>query len=519
MESVAGPAPVLPPESRSFTPGRERAVLGAVLLAAAAILFSGLRISLPYVTESDEDQHVERARLVAAGDLNPHWFGAPASTVIYPLAGILKATGLYLPGADSSAFTSNDAGRYLAGRLLTAMYALAALPFVYLVARRMFGQPVALLALAFAAIHPVAVQHAQIVRSDSAATCFGALALWLMLRPAGITTWRGQALAGAAIGLAIASRYFMVVLALPYVALVVAASPSRPARWLMAWTAGGVACLLAFAVTTPYFFLDFEQAWADIRVEARDTHPGADGLSRPANAWWYLTTAGPASTGWPQWVVAFVGAAWCMKTRRRGPLTVALLPAVFIGAISLSGLHWQRWLIPVLPWVACLSAVGVVSIVGRVRRWIPTRLTPALAVAAIVAVIAWPAWNTVTSDIKRARTTTRVLAREWIVANLPAGSRITQEWYGAALSDTGFAVTEIHAAGDPPGPPALFEGGAQYLVVSTDMYGRFFREPERYEREVARYNALFRDGTLVAHFEPSEFRGGPEIRIYSPPRR
>lgn len=497
---------------------REKPVLAVLLLAAAALLFTGVRISLPYVTESDEDQHVERARIIAGGDLNPHWFGAPASTVLYPLGAILKITGIYTRGADNPAFTDEDAGRYLAGRLLTATYALAALPFVYLAARQALGVPVALLAVALAAVHPVAVQHAQIVRSDSAATFFGALAVWLMLRPAGSTTWRGQALTGVAIGLAIASRYFMVVLAVPYVAHVIVTSRMQPARWLAGCAIGGTACLVAFAATTPYFFLDFDRAWADIKVEARDTHPGADGLSRPENAWWYLATAGPASTGWPQWLFAFAGAAWCVGTRRRGPLTLALLPFLFIGTISLSALHWQRWLIPILPWIACLAAAAAWFSLQRLRRLAPGWMAAVVAASVILIPIGWPAWTAATSSISRARTTTRVLAREWIIDNLPPGTRITQEWYGAALTETGFVVTEIHDIGSAPGGPlGLFEDGADYLVVSSDMYDRYFREPGRYERQLAVYNGLFTEGDLVARFTPSWFRTGPDIRIYEAP--
>jgi len=49
-----------------------------------------------------------------------------------------------------------------------------------------------------------------------------------------------------------------------------------------------------------------------------------------------------------------------------------------------------------------------------------------------------------------------------------------------------------------------------YLVFSQGMYGRFYREPERYRNEISQYDNLFRQFNLVMMFTD----GGYEVRVY-----
>lgn len=497
---------------------RDHAALGAVLLLAGVLMFSGMRITLPYTPEADEWSVAEPAASVAGGDLNPHWFGHPSSTLIYPLAFVLKAGGLETAtNWPQTSYSSDWAPRYIAARVLTGLYALAALLFVYLAAKALFGRRVALLGTLLAAAHPVAVQHAQIARSDAPATFFGAVFVWLVVREGGLATPRRQALAGAILGLAVSSRYFMVVLAVLYLAVVVTSRPRSARAWGKAFAIGGGASILVFALSTPFFFLDFGTAWSDLQVEARSVHPGADGLGRTGNFAWYLLTAGPASVGWPQWAAAALGLGWCLARPSGRRAIFALLPLVFILATSTSPLHWQRWLIPILPWVAVLGAFAAISLATLIGRGRSRGVVAGALAALVVALMAWPLGQTALSDVRRARVSTRVIAREWVIANLPRGTRITTEWYGPPLEGAlGYTVAGTFSIGRP-GAAKYFADGADYVVVSSDVYDRFFREPDRYPAEITAYASLFRSDNLAASFEGSEFRGGPDIRIYRRP--
>ena len=62
----------------------ERVIFALVLILAVLLRNWGINPDLPYLYDIDEPVFVDPAlRMVWSGDLNPHWFGHPGSTVIY----------------------------------------------------------------------------------------------------------------------------------------------------------------------------------------------------------------------------------------------------------------------------------------------------------------------------------------------------------------------------------------------------------------------------------------------------
>src|SRR5262249_24077130 len=143
---------------------------------------------------------------------------------------------------------------------------------LFFVARRAFDDVTGLVAAFVWALVPLGVSYGTIVRTDAAGACFGLLALWACLvafdRPR-----TGQfALAGGAIGLAIASRYFMVALLPLIVAVWLLARRRDAARVpLRALLIAGGAALAAFALTTPFFFVDWHAVCRSLQAETVGT--------------------------------------------------------------------------------------------------------------------------------------------------------------------------------------------------------------------------------------------------------
>ncbi len=505
-------------------------LIGLVWLSFALHLW-GIRGNLPFAAEIDESVFVSRAiRMAASGDLNPRWFGHPGSTLIYPLAGLyhlgrsLVSPGILLQPDPTlqTAFKVSPSEFYLFGRYLTIGYAVAGLPLVYHLGRRTFGRPAGLIGAGLATLPVIAVAHSQMVRTDSAATFFGLLSLWFCLKVYDRPTLIRFALAGLSIGLAIASRYFMV--ALVPILLAAAGLAWRQKRteadWRRVWPGlglGGLSVGLAFALSTPYFFLDFQAALHWIVAEANDVHIDADGLSPPENLVWYLIHAIPASLTWPIAGFAGLGVAWAGYHRLVRPLLLLGFVVVFLVGLSLSDLHWQRWLIPVLPLLALFAGHGLVitgSILALHLSW-PAAVRRYVGGVLLLLVLVWPVYQVGLHNLRQSAPSTRVLARAWILANLPAGSKIAQEWYSATLFGGGFNVLEQSSLAQKNRTPAdLFRQGYNIIVVSSEMYNRYLAEAEIYPAEAHFYQTLFREGCLLQQFEPSPLRGGPTVRIY-----
>lgn len=522
-------------------------VLACIVAFAFVVHVWGIYQDLPIAPEVDESTKVLAAmNMISTGDMNPHWFGHPGSTIIYPLA--LLQHIWYVTTYHGKLFQVNPEVRavfdatpstfYLLGRMLSIAYAVATVPCVYLLGKRVFNTPVALLGTWFACLVPIALVNAQLARTDSAATFFGILGLWLCLRVYDQPTTRNQMLAGVVIGLAAASRYFMAALVPVLFAvdvLLIWQSSSRRSTWRAlrsSMIVGMLAVPIIFAVTTPFFFLAPHEAWQSLKHEARGDNLGADGLSRLGNLWWYLSNGLPMSVTWPRYIFLLAGVILVAWRRRIDQLLLLLYTVVLLGEFCLSALHWQRWLIPILPVLALFTAAALFAGVERIAKQFALRQSfqRALLVLVLVLVSAWPFSQEVQESLRNGQPSTRVLAREWIMQNLPPNTHLAVEWYSVSLTvDDFYGQVGSRPAGYLSGSQyALYESKSlsqqplaayqtqhfQYLAVSSEMYDRYLAEAQRYPEQVAWYKNLFASQPLAQTFEPSATRGGPTIRIY-----
>lgn len=503
-----------------------RAGVAALCAASLAVHLWGVRRDLPLVIELDEHAVVQPAVRVAAGDWHPGTFLYPASTVIYPLAAAYRVwngaahQGPWL-GADPSIarrFHEQPGTFYLLGRLLAVAYAVAALPLVFALGRNVFDASVGLVAAWFALLSALAVSHAQIGRTDSVGMFFVALSLWLCCRLCDRPTLGRSLLAGASVGLGGASRYFLA----PLVPVLLAAQVAglwrrRPVAlgaglWIVA--AGLVAVPAAFLAATPFFLLDLAMVRRDALIQAKGAHLGADGLSFTGNLLYYAREGVPLLMSTPLALLAGAGALLALRRREPKAALLVLAIALWLVAVSASALHWARWLIPVLPVLSVLAAAPLISL----GRRIPGRvLRPALVAMGLGAVSAAPLHGLVRQGVQLSAPSTRILARDWMLANLPPGATIAQEWYTAPLAGTAFVVSESRSLARGRTLGWYRDAGVRFLATSDSIAGRYLEEPERYPREAEFYRALAREGRLLQEVSPTPTRGGPRIRIYELP--
>jgi len=515
-------------------PAREtipRLLVAAIVALALWSHLWGVRGDLPWAFESDEGKFaVLGIQMASSGDPNPRWFGHPGSTLIYPLAALFRVGNALEAGVSPlrrdpglAARVGGDPGRYfLLGRLLAVFYAVASLPLVYAIGRRAFDPTTGVVASWLALLSPLSLSHAQLLRTDSAGLFFGLLALWLVLRVLDRPSLRTHALAGLAIGAATGTRYFLVTLVPALVAadLVLASRLlGRPEerRRLLGGAALGLACVgVGFAVTTPYFVIDFPTVWANLGHEMREEHLGADGFGFAGNLAWYLTDALPRSMAPPCLLAVAAGLALAAWQRNVAAGLIALTVASFLVAISTASLHWQRWLIQILPLLAVFAAAALVALARALARRVGEGRLEAAAVAALTLLVsAQPALAYLRFSYDQGKPSTRTTARAWIEANVPAGSTIAADFYTAPLHDTPVHADYHFSLAADANLEQYRGAGYAYLMVSDAIYGRYLAERGRYPREVAFYETLFRTGRLVKRFGPHEIGRGPTITLYA----
>ncbi len=492
------------------------AVLLAITLLYLVLCLVGIPKELPYMPAGDEQLFVVPAvRMAAEGDLNPRWFGNPGSTTIYPLAAMfhvlnfVRYRGMLFQSDPNLQlnFQNHWPVFYLAGRSLSVLYALLSLPVVYLSGKRAFGAGVGLLAVLFFAAYPWPIFWSQFVRTDASGTFFCILSLWACLNYYDRPSVGSKLLAATAISLAGASRYFLLSL-LPILILADLlqrreGSPAAARKALLGQLALSVgATLTALALFTPFALLDFRTTVENLSHESRDAQLGFDGLSPLGNLRWYLAAAIPKNVSWLHGLLAALGAGLVVRQKsKKGWLLLAFL-VLYLAAISLFSLHWERWLLAILPVLAILAAFGLITL----ARWLSERFARPAAGQAIVAslavvALALPLYQVSLLTWQRAAPSPRVLAFEWALQNLPDGTGLVVEPMYRGVAQSPFV---LHVqSGTPPDKSmaAYWNEGFEYILVHHYYLTQYRKDPARYADKLLFYEQLFASGCLVREFE------------------
>jgi hypothetical protein len=253
-----------------------------------------------------------------------------------------------------------------------------------------------------------------------------------------------------------------------------------------------------------------------------------------------------------------------IKQRR---LAWILLPAPLLLFLYLGNQSrfFSRWLLPIYPILALLAAWALVELARRARwRWVLAAGALAICLQGLV--------YSVHNDRVLAREDTRQQARDWMMANIPAGKKIVVEpiapdqWAaqpgyfnpatGSGNTWNKFRTSRSLVNNDgsviKSGPgrvvkledyerttrPALVgsyaRGGFCWVVTGSTQYGRAYADPKQVPQAIKYYDALKRAGTLVFQTKPygektslpfsfdysfnyyplSFDRPGPEVQIY-----
>jgi len=493
----------------------------ALILAATWLYTWGLQRNLPYSAEADENIFVERTvTMVSRGDGNPGWFGNPGSTLFYPLLAIYQLLDLGRDATtpDLATWFAREPGLfYLLARLLSVAYTLLTIPLLYQIGRRVFNPITGLIGAALFLSYPTVLFHSKSVRTDGVGLFFATLSVWACLQIVQQPTLRRHILAGISIGLGIASRYFLVLFAPLLLWLSWRAGQANRTRTWKTQVLALVISLLAigfgFALSTPYFFLDFSTAWPNLVTEGRSTHPGADGLSPLQNFLWYLEQLVRSEYRALQTGFAIIGLAVIGWQHRLLPLSLVGMIVLFLAGISASPLHWLRWAMPILPLAALVSAYGLVTSIEHLTH--SPILRRALLVGLTIAAMAQPGLRSIQLSVQDANPNTRLAARLWLLDHLPAQARLIQEPYTALLLDDPRVTNTDRSLGTERTLADYQRQGYTHLIVSSAMYDRFLAEPARYPSEVALYQTLLQQSTPLVTFAPTWFRGGPTLHIYA----
>jgi len=249
-----------------------------VLVAAVAVRLPALTAALPYMSYVDEGHVLHRSlHLLAKGTWEPETYSYPSLPFYTVAAAALAWSPIYRlgHGRPLRQDLSPDPPQYydvlepaaliVLGRLVTLAFSLGVVALTGLLARRLAGPAAGLLAAWLAALVPALVVRSSVVNINPMVAFFTLAALLFAERARDDGRPRREAAwAGAMTGLAAATKYPAVLVALP-VALALWLSPASWRERLRRLLLAGGCAVGAFLVAMPAIVLRTDKVLAGLR--------------------------------------------------------------------------------------------------------------------------------------------------------------------------------------------------------------------------------------------------------------
>lgn len=521
-----------------------------ILIVAALLRLDGVGFGLPALNDPDEPLFMSTALEMLTGPtLNPGWFGHPGTITFYSLmlmvalvGGLGVLTGRFTDFDAFAAAVYADPGViFLPARLLMVAFGVACVWMTWRLGKRLGGERLGLVAAAILAVNAVHIEYSQIIRTDVQASLFMLLCAQSALAIADNGRRRDYLLAGLFAGLACATKW-------PAAVIGVTVVGAGLYRWRRGAAQGselalfGLAAVSTLFIVSPFLLIDHATVMANLSGEARPLHPGATGGGLLANIGWYV--AGPllSSLGVGGLLLAVAGMLWGTGDGRRWVWVILPFCLVFLLVIAMQSLRWERWIVPLLPFVALAAARALCAIADLLPAH---RARAALPVALLLLVIPMIATDRI--EAAERRNDTRQIASAWLREHAPPGSRILIEHPAFDLLGEPWQLlfpmgsagcVDVHdmLAGrigqseveDRRQGGAIVDVGhvdmglldscrADFAVVTNHL--RYRVDPVHYRAELLRYDRLLAGGQARLVVRPLPGRSsGPVVHIVEFPR-
>ncbi len=502
----------------------------------------GVAQGLPYIYNNDENaDFLGRAVHMFGGSLNPHYFTNPPAFTYW----LHAVFAVWFGSGTPHAFATDPSSVFVVARVSVAVLGTGAVWLLYLTGSRLFGHETGLLAAALESVAFLPVFYAHFALNDAPLLVPVTLSL---LGTAGVLNKgrkRDYLLAGIGLGLACATKYNGAIMLLPLAAAILARRGQDTARSIaLGILTAGVYAAGAFVVADPYALLAFGELRYGIAHQATASSVpklGAPGGNGVLYYLWSLTWG----LGWIPSIAALGGTVVLWRKNRRHWWVLVPTCVVFLIFMGSYARFFGRYLLPILPLICLLAAYAANQVLAATAKRHPRWRRPAFTVAAI-ALCGQGLIYSVHSSLILARPYTSAVARQWMVAHIPPGSRIVVEpvmpadWTtdipgsltarlpGARWAKYSSLRSIITPAGrlDPAASrvvniedyertlsPALIpyyeRQGACWVLTGSTQSGRAYTDPQAAPHAIAYYNALAEQAQLVYRFSPYRHRQAP----------
>jgi len=178
--------------------------------------------------------------------------------------------------------------------------------------------------------------------------------------------------------------------------------------------------------------------------------------------------------------------------------------------------HFDRYILPVVPFLVIAAAMFLVEIASKISRAKPRQNF--IIAGLVLAIILFPAIRVIRYVDIMTQKGTGLQAKEWIEKNIPSGEKIVCETYSPPIS----GYIKLGGGADfKVGHHTLDQykkAGFDYIVINNFSYNRYLNTRlERFEGIKRNYEEIEAKCELVKQFDPPPFSPGnpnPVVKIY-----
>jgi YYY domain-containing protein len=449
----------------------------------------------------------------SASPWNPGWFNY-GSLPLYLLKTVQLAAS---PFADLDLFDLR-----IPGRVISALADTAVVGMVFMAGRCWYGFRTGVLAALLSTIAVVSIQLSHFYAVDTLLTLFVVGSVAFLVRFVHTGRRRDALVAGVFTGLAIATKFSAVVLAVPAVAAFAVyaftapgdrvepavASPEAYARRRTAIRAlllAAAGAIVALLVTQPYMLLDFRTFFAHTLEQSQMVRRAIDYpytrqyIDTPKVLYhvWQLGTWGLGPVlGAVAWAGLLWGLVYAWRRRRKTELVVFAWLVPYLAITFWFEVKFMRYMLPAVPFMVLLGARMLWWLVDTARRWRPA--AGRWAAPVVLALVLLPTTHFALAYMSvYARPHPARQAGDWLEVNAPRSSVLLKEHWEEGVPGLGnYRVLELEMYN--PDFEAKFDriagqlASGDFLVLySNRLYATISRLPGRYPTSAAFYRSLF----------------------------
>ncbi|MCI0696925.1 glycosyltransferase family 39 protein [candidate division KSB1 bacterium] len=404
----------------------------------------GIGYGLPIIYDADEGFCVSNAIRLGRGDLNPHIFMWPHFMfyLLFALYGCYFVLG-YAFGAFESLeqfkhlYINDPSDFYLIGRIFSAIVSATTVWLLYYLGKRYHSKEAGLVAAAFFGLSTFHLTYSSMVIPECLMTFLVLCTAYNAYRIYEDGELKNYVLAGIFLGLAVSTKYnaFLVSFTILFAHFLFVSKQfgckklhRNFGRLILA---GGLS-LAAFFIGTPFALLDYRTFLKDIAFTTVVTHPeivsGSFGMAALNYIRLFFFPDGWIYTLNFIGVFIIAGVIYILVRHKKQDLLMFIFPLLhflFFTEKTIGDLR-LRYLIPMLPFFYLFGAVFTVDFIEWVASKVVLKTVKFFSTikVSVALLFCLPVIVFEISHSWRIEAETGNLARKWIEAHIPAGSRI-----------------------------------------------------------------------------------------------